>query len=468
MKNRMNRKKRSGLSKPVVLAVMVGAAVVLTTLFLLSQEAFSHKFLTSSLVIESDKSTEPSASPADEVTSNNLDKESAGAGKSAELGTKRFDFRLSTDDTFYGLMSLFNVSGTDIHKIARKARPLFNLSRLRKGTVFRVYTEDGLFNRAEYRLGEFDILTIKKEPAHVAGAGGIGYTIETRELPWEIKENRAFGVINNSLYEAGIKAGTDPQTIMNLSDILAWDVDFASDIRKGDTFGVVHEKIFVEGKYLKTGKILGAEMMNNGKRVTAIYFEDSEGGTGYYDENGKSLRRTLLRSPLRYRRISSYFSKGRYHPILKRYRPHHGIDYAAPTGTPVESAGSGKVIFAGWKSGYGNFVTIKHNNSYTTSYGHFSRIKKGIRKGVKVEQAQVIGYVGSTGISTGPHLHYEVKRGKKLINPLSIRPKANSTVPKVDRERFEVVKEEMLARLSGQNAGVVVSSRSGATAEQDG
>ncbi len=206
-----------------------------------------------------------------------------------------------------------------------------------------------------------------------------------------------------------------------------------------------------------------------GKRVTAIYFEDSEGGTGYYDENGRSLRRTLLRSPLRYRRISSYFSKGRYHPILKKYRPHHGIDYAAPTGTPVESAGSGRVTFAGWKRGYGNFVTIKHNNSFETSYGHFSRIKKGIKKGVKVAQAQVIGYVGSTGISTGPHLHYEVRRGKKLINPLSVRPKPNSTVPKADKERFAQVRNAMLVRLAGEGA-VVASNASGVegAVEHDG
>ncbi len=464
---------RSGVSKPVVLAVLVGVAVLLTTLFALTQTAFSHKSISSDTLLVAGTVTgkeellsvtvsEPVTASREESSVN----ENAKPEEAQELGPKRFDFRLTADDSFYSIMSLFKVSGTDINRIARKARPLFNLSRLRKGTVFRVFTKDGIFERAEYRLGEFDLLSIKKEPVSDEGSApdSIGYSVSTRELPWEIKVQAASGVINNSLYEAAVRAGTDPQTIMNLTDILAWDVDFASDIRKGDTFSIVHEKIFVEGKYLKTGKILGAEMMNNGKRVTAIYFEDSEGGVGYYDENGKSLRRTLLRSPLRYRRISSYFSKGRYHPILKRYRPHHGIDYAAPTGTPVESAGSGRVTFAGWKRGYGNFVTIKHNNSYTTAYGHFSRIKKGIRRGTRVEQGQVIGYVGSTGLSTGPHLHYEVRRGRKLINPLSIRPKPNSTVPKADRAQFEVAKNSMLKRLAGELAVVADNKNRGVDA----
>lgn len=463
MKKRPNRKKRSRVPRPVVLASLVGTAILLTALFVLSQTAFSHKNLATDAIITVDRSAEKSPEADGIAPSPAQSSETA----EAELGPKRFDFRLTSNDSFYSIMSLFDVSGTDINKIARKARPTFNLSRLRKGTVFRIFTEDGQFDRAEYRLGEFDVLVIEKEIDPEPQS--IGYTIATKELPWEIREHRAAGVINNSLYEAALKGGTDPQTILNLSDILAWDIDFASDIRKGDTFGVVHEKIYVEGKYLKTGRILGAEMMNNGKRVTAIYFEDSEGGTGYYDENGRSLRRTLLRSPLRYRRISSYYSKGRYHPILKRYRPHHGIDYAAPTGTPVESAGSGRVTFAGWKRGYGNFITIKHDNSFSTAYGHLSRIRKGVKKGARVTQAQVIGYVGSTGISTGPHLHYEVRRGKKLVNPLNVRPARNSTVPKADRERFAAVKDAMLVRLAGDVAVVAsVDAESKGTAGSDG
>ncbi|MEK7680183.1 MAG: M23 family metallopeptidase, partial [Deltaproteobacteria bacterium] len=167
-----------------------------------------------------------------------------------------------------------------------------------------------------------------------------------------------------------------------------------------------------------------------------------------YDSAGGSMERTLLKSPLRFRRITSYFSRKRFHPIHKRYRPHHGIDYAAPTGTPVEAAGSGRVVHAGWKGGYGNFVELRHSNGYVTGYGHLSRIGKGIRTGANIEQGSIVGYVGSTGISTGPHLHYEVKRHGSLINPLSIKPTPNKAIAKGEMNRFASVRDDILKTLS--------------------
>lgn len=160
------------------------------------------------------------------------------------------------------------------------------------------------------------------------------------------------------------------------------------------------------------------------------------------------MKKTLLKSPLRFRRITSTFSRGRYHPILKRYRPHHGIDYGAPTGTPIESAGSGVVKHAGWKGGYGNYIEVKHSNGYTTAYGHLSRIGKGIRSGAKVDQGQVIGYVGSTGLSSGPHLHYEVKVGGRLINPLSVKSLPGVPVPKKEMAQFVAARDSVQHKLS--------------------
>jgi murein DD-endopeptidase MepM/ murein hydrolase activator NlpD len=431
-------------------AVLVGTAIVFSALFLLSPDALSQKFLNTVPVLKADTESSPGADQAVEA---------AAPGPQTE--PIRHDFRLSSDDSFYSVLSLFDVPGNEIYKMAKLAKPLYNLGRLRQGTVLRVFTVQNELDRVEYKTNEFDVLVIRKDASEEGG-----YSVEISELPWEVRPAYAAGTIKNSLYEAGIKAGADPTAVVGFSDIFAWDVDFASDIRKGDTFSIVYEVVYVEGRPLKTGRILAAEMTNQGKRYAAIYFEDSEGGTGYYDSEGKSLRRTLLRSPLRYRRISSYFSRKRFHPILKRYRPHHGIDYAAPVGTPVEAAGSGRVTSAGWKRGYGKFIVVKHKNSYSTAYGHLSRIRKGIKRGATVEQGDVIGYVGSTGISTGPHLHYEVRRGKRLINPLRIKPERNKTVPEADRARFEEVKAEMLKKLAGSDT--VVASLPEKSAEEGG
>ncbi len=442
MNNRYRRDKGSGFSISVVIAVLAGASILFSILFLTTLDAFSQRFLKVVPVLRVAADTggpvaeEPAAAP------------------------ESFEFRLSSDDTFYSVMTSLDIHPSEIYKMTRIARPVYNLSKLRRGTVLKVHMADGRFESVEYRLGEFDMLVIRRDDS-----GEDGYSAKLEELPWEVKTTRVAGTIKNSLYEAGIKAGADPQTIIGFSDIFAWDVDFASDIRKGDTFGIFYERVYVEGRSVKAGKILGAEMVNDGRRAVAIYYEDAEGGSGYYDAEGRSLRRTLLKSPLRYRRISSYFSRRRYHPILKRYRPHHGIDYAAPTGTPVEAAGSGKVTFAGWKRGYGKFVVIKHKNSYSTAYGHLSRFKKGMRRGAKVEQGDVIGYVGSTGISTGPHLHYEVRRGKSLINPLRMKPEPNKSIAAEERERFDVVKEDMLAKLAG--AAVVASKDQDATSRNN-
>ena len=208
------------------------------------------------------------------------------------------------------------------------------------------------------------------------------------------KEAVVSGVIESSLYEDGVKAGADPQLIMSLTDVFAWDVDFTSDVQKGDTFRILYEALYVDGAPVSAGRILGAEMVNNGKKYSAVYFE---GTGGYYDLDGKSLRRTLLKSPLRFRRITSHFTKSRFPPILKKFRPHHGIDYGAPKGTPVESAGSGRVAFAGWKNGYGN---LSRGITTVTNGLRTPRQQKASARGRRLP-GDLIGYVGSTGISTG-------------------------------------------------------------------
>lgn len=302
---------------------------------------------------------------------------------------------------------------------------------------------EGTVSKVEYRYGDLEALVVER----VEDTGG--FEARTINIPYSVVSNLASGTIVNTLYGSAINAGVDPQIIVSLSDVFAWDIDFATDIREGDSFRILYETIVAEGRSVGASKILAAEIVNDGKKFTAVYYEGKGIKNGYFDPEGRSVSRQLLKSPIRYRRISSYFTNRRYHPILKKYRPHHGVDYAAPKGTPVEAAGGGRVVYAGWKSGYGNVVTIRHNGTYTTTYGHLSRLARNIRKGKRVEQAQVVGYVGSTGLSTGPHLHYEVKVNGRLVNPLSIKPRPSRSLNGEDLERFKDVRDGVLARLYG-------------------
>jgi murein DD-endopeptidase MepM/ murein hydrolase activator NlpD len=216
---------------------------------------------------------------------------------------------------------------------------------------------------------------------------------------------------------------------MKLSDIYAWDIDFSSDMRTGDTVKVIVEELWVGEVFKGFGDILAAEVVNNGLVHPAYRFEH-DGRTDYFDSNGKSLRKALLKSPLKFKYISSRFSKRRRHPKLRIYRPHLGVDFVAPTGTPVSAAGSGTVVFAGYKGQNGRMVKIKHNNGYETYYGHLSRIPKKIRKWSKVSQGDVIGHVGSSGLSTGPHLDYRIKYKGKFVDPLKLKLPRGGSISK--------------------------------------
>ncbi|MBI5345042.1 MAG: peptidoglycan DD-metalloendopeptidase family protein, partial [Deltaproteobacteria bacterium] len=428
MSETQDNSSRKNYLRPVILAILVGISVFFSALFIISPYASPERNSVADREIKGD------AVPVD----------AAALRASSRPASGRYDFRLSAADTFYSVMSLFNVSGPEIQKIALMAKGVFDVRQIKIDTVLRVITADDRVERIEYMLGAVEGVAIKRDN----GAEG-GWSASKFELPNEYKRTRVTGSIENSLYEAGVKAGADPQAIMAMTDIFAWDVDFTSEIRKGDTFSILYDVLYVEGRPVKAGGIAGAEMVNAGRKYIAVRYTDAGGKPGYYDPEGKSLRRTLLKSPLRYRRITSYFSKRRFHPILRTFRPHHGIDYSAPKGTPVEAAGSGKVIYAGWKSGYGNFIEIKHRNGYVTGYGHLSRINRGVRAGATVDQGDVVGYVGSTGISTGPHLHYEIHAAGRLINPLSIKAEPDKAVAITEFERFASMRDETLRMLAG-------------------
>ncbi len=238
------------------------------------------------------------------------------------------------------------------------------------------------------------------------------------------------GVIESSLFEAAANSKIPESVIMDLASIFGWDIDFSLDIRKGDRFGIVYNELYKDDVKIRNGRILAAEFINNGKTYRAVYYTDPKGNGDYFDESGKSMRKAFLRSPVEFARVSSRFSNKRWHPVLSKWRSHKGVDYAAKRGTPIRASGDGKIKFAGTKGGYGRSIIIQHGGRYTTVYGHLHRYAKGSRSGKKVKQGQIIGYVGSSGLATGPHLHYEFRVNGVHRNPLTVRlPEAKPVHP---------------------------------------
>ena len=229
------------------------------------------------------------------------------------------------------------------------------------------------------------------------------------------------GVIENSLFEAAAESGIPESVIMDLASIFGWDIDFSLDIRKGDRFGIVYNELYKNDVKIRDGQILAAEFVNNGKLYRAVYYIDPQGNGDYFSEDGKSMRKAFLRSPVDFARVSSRFSNSRWHPVLSKWRSHKGVDYAAKRGTPIKASGDGKVKYVGNKGGYGRTIIIQHGGRYTTVYGHLNGFARGIVSGKKVKQGQIIGYVGSSGLATGPHLHYEFRVNGVHRNPLTVK-----------------------------------------------
>jgi murein DD-endopeptidase MepM/ murein hydrolase activator NlpD len=276
---------------------------------------------------------------------------------------------------------------------------------------------------------------------------GEGFNSHLIQHPVEIRLTHASGEIENSLYQSGHDAGLSDNIIMGMANIFGWDVDFALDIRKGDKFSLLYEQQYLDGEKLRDGRILAAEFSNRGKTYRAVLYTDPTGDSQYFSPDGRSMRKAFLRSPVDFRRISSRFQPERYHPILGKKRPHQGVDYAAASGTPIKAAGDGKVIFRGRKGGYGNTVILRHGNHITTLYGHMSKFRRGVSSGSRVKQGQIIGYVGMTGLATGPHLHYEFRINGVHRNPLTVKlPDAQPIAAKYKAD-FMQQSHQLLAQL---------------------
>lgn len=344
-------------------------------------------------------------------------------------------------ETLSNILSRYNVSLNTIDLIVRRSRDVFDLRRIRAGNSYSVLCLNDSLQTVKYFIYE------ESPTSYVVFNLGDSVHVYTGAKEIERRIREASGVITSSLWNAMVGQNINPQLALELSDIYAWTIDFFG-IQQGDNFRVIYEDLYVEGQSIGIGRVLASHFRNAGSDFYAFYFvQDNEGD--YYDEQANSLRRAFLKAPLKFSRISSHFSHSRLHPVHRVYRPHHGVDYAAPAGTPVMAIGDGKVTVARYRGAAGNMVEIVHNSVHKTQYLHLSKYGKGIREGVRVKQGQVIGYVGSTGTSTGPHLDFRFYQNGKAINPLTVKSPPAEPVKESYREEFMVKSDSLMKVLKG-------------------
>jgi len=341
------------------------------------------------------------------------------------------------------LARLFQKQGVpprQLHDILASGDIAKKLTRIYPGQILRLRTtaENGLLE-LHYEIDALNQVQITRTES--------GYHAELIERAPERRIMRTAAKIDSSLFLAAQKANLPETITMELASIFGWDIDFALDIRDGDQFAVLYEELYLDGERVGTGDILAAEFTNQGTLYRAVRYTDGQAHTDYYAPDGRSMRKAFLRTPVAFTRISSGFSTGRKHPILNRIRAHKGVDYAAPTGTPVKATGNGKIVLRGKKGGYGNTVVIQHGSAYSTLYAHLNGFARGVKVGDRVQQGEIIGYVGSTGLATGPHLHYEFRVNGVHRNPLTVKLPDAAPLPKKYREDFKVATENLMAQL---------------------
>lgn len=331
-------------------------------------------------------------------------------------------------------------SKKDLHRILQLGGEAKNLTRIKPGQSIRVRADaDGHIVEL---IQEVDYLT----SLHVNFADG-NYETELVEVEPEIRVRTAVAEIENSLYLSGQSANLSDRTIMALTDIFGWDIDFVLDIRRGDRFSLIFEEIYKDDEKVREGRILAAEFLNRNRQLRAVYYKNEDGHHGYYSDEGKAMQKAFLRTPVNFSRISSKFNLKRKHPVLNRIRAHKGVDYAAPHGTPIRATANGKIQFVGTKGGYGRTVIMQHGDKYSTLYAHMSRFGSGIKRGKRVEQGQTIGYVGKTGLATGPHLHYEFRINGVHRNPLTVELPQALPIEKKYLDDFRRKSAPLLAQL---------------------
>jgi murein DD-endopeptidase MepM/ murein hydrolase activator NlpD len=384
---------------------------------------------------------------------------SPAAGIATDLSTQATDsendwheITVKSGDNLAAIFSRVGISAGELHTLLSQGGATHNLKKIYPGQTLRLKSNaDQQLVRLTYKIDELSTLDISRNADE--------FEISTTHRTPERRVKNASGNIDNSLFLSAQAAGLSDSMTMELAGIFGWDIDFALDIRKGDQFTVLYEELYLDGERIGNGDILAAEFINQGTHYQAVRYTDGGGKTDYYSLDGKSMRKAFLRTPVEFSRISSGFSLGRKHPILNRIRAHKGVDYAAATGTPIKSTSNGKIVFRGKKGGYGNTIIIQHGSKYSTLYAHMSKFRGGLTTGSRIKQGQVIGYIGSSGLATGPHLHYEFRVDGVHRDPLKVKLPGAEPLDSKYLADFSRKAESLLAKLDlMRNVQVAVNS----------
>ncbi len=348
--------------------------------------------------------------------------------------------KIKRGETLFDIFKKYKLDPNALFQLKEASADVYKLGDLRPKQPYKIVIDNNdQINSFEYWINDDTMLNITSTES--------GFCAEKVPVRYEKKILHIGGTIKDNLVSSMGEGHENLMLALQLTDIFAWDIDFTTDLRRNDEFKIVVEGLYRNGEFRKYGDILSAEFVNDGENYFA-YRYSHDGKIDYFDADGKSLRKAFLKAPLSFRRISSGFSNRRFQPILKIWRPHHGLDYAAPSGTPVSASGDGTVLFAGRRGGYGNLIMIAHRNGWKTYYGHLSRFARGIRRGARVSQGELIGYVGATGLATGPHLHYEMRVHNRPVNPLSVKIPHGESIPKRLMADFRRVRDGMAGQLA--------------------
>ena len=363
----------------------------------------------------------------------------------------RIDHKIKSGENLATIFARLGLDKKTLHRIIHTNNTGKEFANIAAGKILQLKTtQTGELVQLIYEKNAIDTL--------IAMRHGDAFTVEKQSKEIQRQTTSAQAIIHSSLFLDGKVAGLSDKMIMHMADIFAWDIDFALDLRDGDQFTVLYEKKLVNGKEIDSGEILAAEFVNQGKTHKAVRYKDKKGNVSYYSPDGKSMKKAFLRTPVAFTHISSRFNLKRKHPVLNRIRAHKGVDYAARTGTPVKSTSNGKIIFRGRKGGYGRVVIIQHGKSYSTLYAHLSKFRKGQRVGNHVKQGQIIGYVGQSGLATGPHLHYEFRINGVHKNPLTVALPKSAPIDKRLLADFKKQTTPLLSQLDTIKTTLVASS----------
>jgi len=351
------------------------------------------------------------------------------------------EFTVKSGDSLATLFKRADIKPQQLDELMKSGEEAKKLRKLYPKDTIRLLTDDdGILQALRYDIDHKSFLMVEREQGTLV-AKTYNHQIETRQA-------HASGEIESSLFLAAQKSGISQNIIMELAGIFGWDIDFALDIRKGDSFSVLYEELYRNGEKISDGNILAAEFINDGKVYRAVrYTNPQTNKSEFFTPEGKSMRKAFLRTPVNFSRISSGFTINRYHPVLHKFRSHKGVDYAAKKGTPIYASGDGKVIFKGKKGGYGKVIILQHGSKYTTLYAHLNSYNKKLKVGSKVKQGETIAYVGSTGLATGPHLHYEFRVDGTHRNPLTVKLPESNPVPERYMADFELTTTPVFAQL---------------------